>query len=379
MEISDIDAQPLYGEVAVVGAGLLGRLLAWKLLLKGCHVTLFERGSRHAELSAARVAAAMLAPYSELVGAEREIFDWGRMALQWWPLQLALLREQTGMEIDCRVEGSLVVAHEQDRSSLRHFYQQLIGKLPDTAKPVEHCNSSRLRELEPELCQQFREGYFLPDEGYLDNTQLLRALEIAISHLGGTWREYVEVTGVSPHCVTVCDQVERFDLVLDCRGTGAKSTLPALRGVRGEVLWLHAPEVSLRRPVRLMHPRYKLYVVPRPGHRYVIGATEIESESMAPVTVRSHLELLSALYSLHRGFAEAEVEQACAHCRPALPDNMPVVRECPGLLVVNGLYRHGYLLSPHVVESALARVRGLVENVTALTPKEVGSDLYSCK
>ena len=103
-----------------------------------------------------------------------------------------------------------------------------------------------------------------------------------------------------------------------------------------------------------MHPRYKLYISPRAGNRYVIGATEIESESMKPVTVRSSLELMSALYSVHSGFAEATVLHAYAHCRPAMPDNLPEIKCADGLLVVNGLYRHGYLLSPHVLESALA-------------------------
>ena len=135
---------------------------------------------------------------------------------------------------------------------------------------------------------------------------------------------------------------------------GAKNQLANLRGVRGEVLWVHAPEVNLKRPVRLMHPRYKLYISPRSGNRYVIGATEIESESMQPVTVRSSLELMSALYSVHSGFAEATVLHAYAHCRPAMPDNLPIIHCEEGLLMVNGLYRHGYLLSPHVVESALA-------------------------
>src|SRR5690606_7008687 len=100
----------------------------------------------------------------------------------------------------------------------------------------------------------------------------------------------------------------------------------------------------------------KLYISPRPDHRYVIGATEIESDSMAPVTVRSSLELLSALYTVHGGFAEATVEHSFAHCRPAMPDNLPVVDYHPGLLRVNGLYRHGYVLAPSVVEGALSRL-----------------------
>ena len=258
-----------------------------------------------------------------------------------------------GPQPRCRVDGSVVVAHELDRATLEHFLQQLRAVVPDQLADVERLSAGRLAELEPDLRERYREGLFLPNEGYLDNSALLRALDVAIVALGGQWREHTEVSEIEPGRLCVKGQWQYFDCVIDSRGIGAKGHLAGLRGVRGEVLWLHAPEVNLQRPVRLMHPRYKLYVAPRPDNRYVIGATEIESESMAPVTVRSHLELLSALYSLHSGFAEAEVEHAWSHCRPAMPDNLPVIAAEPGRIVVNGLYRHGYLLSPHVVESAL--------------------------
>jgi glycine oxidase len=98
----------------------------------------------------------------------------------------------------------------------------------------------------------------------------------------------------------------------------------------------------------------------------VIGATEIESEAMQPVTVRSTLELMSALYSVHSGFAEASLLHAFAHCRPAMPDNLPVLNCEAGLLTVNGLYRHGYLLSPQLVENALAMLAEQTETSVAV-------------
>lgn len=341
-------------DCAIVGAGLVGRLLAWRLLEQGHVVTLFEKGSRAGELSAARVAASMLAPFTEVVSAERRVFDWGLMALDWWPGELARLTEQSGASIPLGCDGSIVVAHELDKSSMQHFMQNLAAKVPEHMDAVQPLDQAGLAALEPELAERYHGGIYLSREGYLDNTALLTALNLAIETQGGKWVEHTAVTKVAAGAVTWGDQHDNFDWVIDTRGLGAKADIPGLRGVRGEVLWVHAPEVNLSRPVRLMHPRYKLYISPRPNHRYVIGATEIESESMAPVTVRSNLELLSALYSVHSGFAEATVEHSYAHCRPAMPDNMPVVDCQPGLLRVNGLYRHGYLLSPYVVEAALA-------------------------
>ncbi|HUH36682.1 MAG TPA: FAD-dependent oxidoreductase, partial [Spongiibacteraceae bacterium] len=186
--------------------------------------------------------------------------------------------------------------------------------------------------------------------------------------LGGNWHCGAEVQALRGGGLRVNGEWLNAGQVIDCRGTGAKPDAPRLRGVRGEVLWVQAPEVQLSRPVRLMHPRYQLYISPRPDHIYVIGATEIESESTAPITVRSSLELQSALYSLHRGFSEAHILKAYAQCRPAYPDNLPRIDSEPGLLRVNGLYRHGYLLSPLVAELALQSLHGPVDHSIVRRP-----------
>jgi len=147
--------------------------------------------------------------------------------------------------------------------------------------------------------------------------------------------------------------VERFDWVFDTRGLGAQHEVANLRGVRGEVFWLEAPEVNITRPTRMLHPRYKIYIVPRPNNRYIIGATEIESEDKSPMSVRSSLELLSAVYSMHSGFAEARIVNMVTNCRPTLRDNLPTIIQDKKLTRINGLYRHGYLLAPAVIEEAV--------------------------
>jgi glycine oxidase len=153
--------------------------------------------------------------------------------------------------------------------------------------------------------------------------------------------------------ISVGDENNTFDWVFDARGLGAQEEVEGLRGVRGEVFWLDAPEVHITRPTRMLHPRYKIYIVPRPNHRYVIGATEIESEDKSPMSVRSSLELLSAVYSMHSGFAEARIVNMLTNCRPALRDNLPKIEHGTKMTRINGLYRHGYLLAPAVVEEAL--------------------------
>ncbi len=111
-------------------------------------------------------------------------------------------------------------------------------------------------------------------------------------------------------------------------------------------------EVRLTRTVRLLHPRIPLYVVPRGGGEFMIGATMIESADRGAVTVRSALELLGAAYALHPAFGEAEIVEMSADVRPAYPDNEPRIEERGGRIFVNGFYRHGFLLAPAFAERA---------------------------
>lgn len=347
--------------IGIAGAGLVGRLLAWQLLRRGHRVELFDRDRADGDASAARVAAAMLAPYSEVVACERPIFDWGCAALPLWPKLLAQLCEDSGSQVFFQQRGSLVVAHARDRNLWLQFNQRLRHAVPESTDVVQQLDRAGLLELEPELTQ-FGEATWLADEGTLDNRELLQALACALRNLGVNWHEETTVAGVHAGAIDIDGTLRQFDLAIDARGFGSKAQLPDLRGVRGEILWVRAPEVRLTRPVRLMHPRYQLYIAPKRDSVYAIGATEIESEALTPITVRSSLELQSALYSVHTGFAEAQVLHAYANCRPAFIDNLPRIDTAAGLLRVNGLYRHGYLLAPLVLQLALATLDGAVSH-----------------
>lgn len=114
--------------------------------------------------------------------------------------------------------------------------------------------------------------------------------------------------------------------MIDCRGLAARDILPDLRGVKGEMLVIRCPDVTLTRPVRLLHPRIPLYVVPRGDGVYMLGATMIESEDRRRITVRSMLELLSAAYAINPAFGEAEVLEIGVDLRPAFRDNLPRIR-----------------------------------------------------
>ncbi|MBB3637286.1 FAD-dependent oxidoreductase [Variovorax atrisoli] len=337
-----------FDSVAILGAGLMGRLMAVTLARSGCKVDVFEAGSADAEGAAARVAAAMLAPLAESAVAPVSVVRMGQHALSRWPELLAPLVQPVFFQR----EGTLVLWHRQDAAEATRLARVLANtgaQVPELA-PMKSVDARAIATLEPSLGQRFAQGLFLPGEGQLDNRALLASL---LATLEASPR--VTLHWQSPRAPSdFTGAAGQPDWVIDCRGLGARPQWNALRGVRGEVIRVHAPEVSLQRPTRLVHPRYPLYIAPKPGKLFVIGATEIESDDMSPASVRSTLELLSAAYAVHSGFAEARIVEIATQCRPTLPDNLPALRlPQPRVLQINGLYRHGFMIAPAMLDAAL--------------------------
>ena len=344
--------------IAIAGAGLLGRLLAWQLSHAGARVTLYEAGAFSPSPAAAFTAAGMISPLSEAVVSEYSVYEMGMFALRQWPLWLKELRNPPITPLFSQ-RGSLVIAHPQDVSELQQFAQELQFVLREQIG-YRWVNREEIRQLEPDLHDAFQDGLLLEDEGHIDNRQLLEVLLTEIRAAGGECIEHCPVT-VNAYTIVTATEQRSYDLVIDCRGMGAKTAVNQLRGVRGETLHVETREVTLQRPVRLMHPRYQLYIVPKPDHRFIIGATQIESEDRSPVTLQSSLELSSALYTLSPAFAEARILELGVNLRPAFMDNMPRVDTQPGLIRANGLFRHGFLLAPAVASHVLACIQNAPE------------------
>jgi len=358
------------GRFAIVGAGLMGRLLAVELAQVGGQVDLYDQGGPDAALSAARVAAAMLAPLAESAITEDIVVNMGVHSLSRWPEIIAKLASPVFFQQN----GSLILWHRQDANDAERFIKHLQKNQrnnPALTKP-EMLDSARLQEIEPSVADRFSQGLYLPNEGQLDNRQLLHALATELSTLPVNlhWHQSPDPQAL--------EQSGQYDWVIDCRGLGAKADWPesmgnTLRGVRGEVIRLYAPEVNLLRPTRLIHPRYPIYIAPKENHVYVVGATEIESDDYSEMSVRSAMELLSAVYTVHSGFAEARILEMATQCRPTLKNNLPEVRIESGTglskrLSINGLYRHGFMIAPAILDSVIE----LLESGSSHTAKRLG-------
>lgn len=307
--------------VLVKGAGVAGLTAAFELAARGATVTVAE--IQHGlGGNASWFAGGMLAPWCERESAEQPVLDLGRDAADWWE---ALLPGQVTRA------GTLVVAAPRDTGELDRFASRTSG--------YRRVDEDEIALLEPDLAGRFRHGLLFPDEAHLDPRQAMAALHNKLATMG-----------VEFHFGTNARHVSGFDCQIDCTGMAAIND--RLRGVRGEMLILRTPDVSLSRPVRLLHPRFPLYAVPRADTQFMIGATMVESQSAGPVTARSMMELLGAAYTLHPAFGEAEIVEAGVGVRPAFPDNLPCVEMSGDTVTINGLYRHGFLLAPAMARQA---------------------------
>ncbi len=319
--------------INVVGGGVCGSWQALMLARLGHEVTLFERDSAAMTQATSYVAGGMLAPWCEQEVSEPVIVRLGERSLALW-------REAMP---DTPFNGSLVVAHPRDRADFERF-----------AKMTGHhqrIDAARIAELEPSLDGRFRDALFYPEEGHVDPRRAIPGLHARLASLGVTIRYG---TNANP------DDLD--GLVVDCRGLGARDRLPQLRGVKGEMIMIESDEIDLARPVRMLHPRWPIYVIPRGNGRFMLGATSVENEDKS-VSVRSALELLTAAYAVHPAFGEARILELNAGLRPALPDNLPRIAIDRDRISVNGLYRHGYLLAPALAELTANYVaRGALDN-----------------
>ena len=294
--------------ISVLGAGVAGLCAATALAERGLKVEVIAPEGAPAPVSL--LAGGMLAPFCEGEAAPETVVQMGLSAADWW--------ESHGAGVVRR--GTLVVAPARDAAELDRFARLTRGH--EWVDPGV---------LEPDLAGRFARGLLFGSEAHMDPCAALASLRMLLT-----------AHGVRFHAGPARGRI------VDCTGWAAAAHLPDLRPVRGEMLTLLAPGVTLSRTVRLLHPRFPCYIVPRGDGHYMIGATMVESARQGPVTARAVMELLSAAWTVHPGFAEAEITATGAGLRPAFPDNIPAIRRTAGRIHVNGMYRHGFLVAPHL-------------------------------
>lgn len=323
-------------KITIIGAGVAGLTVAAELNAQVNDVEVIALSERIGADACSWFAGGMLAPWCEGESAPEQVVRLGQQALDWWGNHISGVERR----------GTLVLSHTRDASELRRFSRR--------TSQHEMIDATRIEELEPDLGNRFSEGLFFEHEGHLNPRRALPELA-----------ENLRQKGVRFQLGTDADKATiDSDLTIDCRGLRAQDDLSDLRGVKGEMLMIRSRDINLTRPVRLLHPRIPLYIVPRGDGVHMVGATMLETEASPHISVRSTLELLGAAYALHPAFSESEVLETGVDARPAFNDNLPKIRRQGTKLYVNGLYRHGFLMSPalaKMVREAVANPQNMPE------------------
>jgi glycine oxidase len=348
--------------VVIVGAGVIGLGIAWRLAQAGAAVTLFDRGVAGA--GASHAAAGMLAACAEAEPGEESLVALGRRSQAMWPAFSSELEQLTGQTVDLRVEGTLVVAlNADDQARLRHqlaFQRSL-------ELPLDWISSTEARRREPHLAG-LAGAVFSPEDHQVDNRKLATALRLAAATAGATIIEQVAVrqvlgrqgraTGV--HLVDGTDVAA--DVVVIAAGAWSREIegippplRPPVRPVKGQMLALRMDAAAPLINHVVWGP--SVYMVPRRDGRLILGATVEEKGFDATLTAGGVLALIEAAWRIVPALEELPIDEMWVGHRPASRDDAPILGPGPmdGLVYATGHHRNGILLAP-ITADAIARL-----------------------
>ncbi len=354
-----------------VGGGVIGLSCAWRAARQGARVAVLERAEPPA--GATRVAAGMLAPVGELAFGEPELLEMTLASAQLYPDFVAELEAATGETTGYAHQGALHIALDRDEAAeLRrvHDLQRSLGLEAEWLPP------RRCRDLEPGLTPSFNGGVHAPGEAAVDPRALTRALLAALGSVGEGGAEAEVRTGAE--VVAGLFEAERLAGVRTAAGeelraeavvlaAGAWSghaewlpepARPPVRPVKGQIVELRSRDGAA--PCERIVASERVYLVPRPDGRLIVGATSEEQGFDTAVTAGGVHELLREAYRLLPDVAEMELVDSMAGLRPGTPDNLPLIGPgaIEGLVLATGHYRNGILLAPLTADAVAAVLAG---------------------
>jgi glycine oxidase len=346
-------------QIAVVGGGVIGLSIAWRLAAAGHQVVVIDPAPA---TGASWVAGGMLAPIAEAWPGEEALLTIGSASLEEWPGfagDLSAVAADPGL----RTDGTVVVAVDAaDAAQL----EILAGHLASLGRTVERLNGPRLRRLEPSMSPGVRSGLLVAGDFAVDNRKLLRALLTAARNSGVGFAT-ATAKAVRPGEVELSDRsVVDCSTAVICAGAWSGRLHPTLsaliRPVKGEILRLRARPGALpppKRTIRGLVESRPVYLVPRADGELVLGATQYEAGFDTEVTVRGVGELLADAERVLPGLREYALIECAAGLRAGSRDNLPLIGWLePGVLVATGHHRNGFLLAPITAGAVLALVEG---------------------
>ncbi|MEM1348864.1 MAG: glycine oxidase ThiO, partial [Myxococcota bacterium] len=344
--------------ILVLGAGVVGMSVGWRLAQAGVRVTVVDRGAAGAGASTA--AAGMLAPTAEVTFEEEELLALNQASRTMYPDFVAEVQAAADLDIDYRSEGTLVVGLDRDDTeALDHLlvYQQALGL------EAERLSGAEAAEREPALSPSVHSAVWCPSDHQVDPRLLVRALKRACTHAGAVVLEHTEVTevvhdgaracGVHVRYATGLEEILTADCVLVATGAWTRALgglerrqKPHVRPVRGQMLALKMPDASFCTHV-VRAP--DAYLVPKSDGRMIVGATMEEMGFDTRLTAGGVFELLRGAWETMPGVYDMPIVETWTGFRPMTLSNTPVLGPSPhldALWFATGHGRNGILLTP---------------------------------
>jgi glycine oxidase len=349
--------------IAVIGGGVIGLGVAWRLAQRGASVQVFDRSAAGA--GASHAAAGMLAACAEAEPGEEGLTALGRESQARWPAFAAELLDVSGVDVELRPEGTLLVAlTADDQARLTHqlVFQQKLGL------PLHWISAAETRRREPHLAGKLAGAVYSPEDTQVDNRKLVAALRLAAEAAGAIVNEYRAVKAISSRGgraegIVLADGTKvAADKVVLAAGAWARSIeglepelRPPVRPIKGQMLALRMDPAAPLLSHVLWAPG--AYLVPRRDGRLLVGATVEEKGYDASLTAGGILSLLEAAWRAVPAIEELPIDEMWVGHRPGSRDDAPILGAGPldGLVYATGHHRNGILLAP-ITADTIARL-----------------------
>jgi glycine oxidase len=353
--------------VAIIGAGVVGLGIAWRLAARGVAVSVFDKGAAGA--GATHAAAGMLAACAEAEPGEEALVALGRDSQARWPAFADELKQASGIDVELRREGTLVVALTADDQA-RLFHHLEFQKKLDL--PLHWISAAETRRREPHLAGKLAGAVFSPEDHQVDNRKLATALRIAAQAAGASINEHQEVVAISSRGrrvdgIVLADGCKHAaDTVVLAAGAWSRGiaatiadlaprALPPVRPIKGQMLALRMDKAAPLITHVIWGPG--IYMVPRLDGRLIVGATVEEKGFDSTLTAGGLLTLLEAAWRAVPAIEELPIDEMWVGHRPGSRDDAPILGPAPldGLIYATGHHRNGILLAP-VTADTIARL-----------------------
>lgn len=343
--------------IAVVGGGVIGLAIAWRLARAGRRVVVFERD--RAGQGASRVAAGMIAAVAEAGFDDPDFVGFARASRERYPSFIEELQADADMRVPFAATGSLVVAlHRDDAEAMRRTYDYRVS----IGLPVEWLTGTQARELEPALTPRVNAAMWIAADAVVETRALIAALARACAQRGveiheGEAVEHIRTDGDKVRGVTTPAGETGADVVVLAAGawSGTAGALPPdlappIRPVKGQLLHLkRTREFALRNVVRA--PR--AYLLPAGPEYVIVGATQEEAGFDLVPTAGAIKDILAHAWEAVPSIYDLPFKAVEVGLRPASRDHRPVIGETRvrGLVMATGHFRHGILLAPATADA----------------------------